>query len=70
MGMAMGLKYGLVLTAVNGLCTFIFVRLLDSDRIMSGSSPQVHRSMARPVGVNVEQRPKSHIAPQPRHQEV
>jgi NADH-quinone oxidoreductase subunit H len=69
MGVATGFKYGLVLTLVNAVCTFIFVRLLDSDRIMSGSSPQIHRPMTMPVGVNAT-RPVGRAAPQPRHQEV
>jgi NADH-quinone oxidoreductase subunit H len=72
MGVPTGLKYGLVLTAVNAVCTFIFVRLLDSDRIMSGSSPHIHRPMNTPAGVNVDRQTsrETRQAPQPRHQEV
>ena len=69
MGVPFGFKYGLVLTIVNAVCTFVFIRLLDNDRIMAGSSPQVYRSMTN-AGVNVGPRTTGRVAPQPRHQEV
>jgi NADH-quinone oxidoreductase subunit H len=69
-GVTMGVKYGLILTAVNAVCTFIFVRLLDSDRIMSGSSPQIHRANQMPIGVNIGGRSPANAMPRARHQEV
>ncbi|MEO5510865.1 MAG: NADH-quinone oxidoreductase subunit NuoH [Longimicrobiales bacterium] len=70
MGGFLGGAYGWTLVIVNAVCTFIFVRLLDNDRIMSGSSPRIYRSMQTPAGVRIESRTAANKEPQPRHQEA
>jgi NADH-quinone oxidoreductase subunit H len=68
MGWQLGLPYGLVLTAVNAVCTFLFVWVLDRDRIMSGSAASPNRGL--PSGVHVESLPMRNTMPRKRPQEV
>jgi NADH-quinone oxidoreductase subunit H len=72
-GVPFGRNYGLIMTAVNAVCTFAFVKLLDSDRIMSGSSPRIYRSMQTGIpsaGFGIEGRQIRNVEPRVRHQEV
>jgi hypothetical protein len=55
MGVAFGLMYGLVLTAVSALALLVFMWVVDRDRVMAGSSYTSARQR-RSLGVTVEQR--------------
>ena len=55
MGVAFGLMYGLVLTAVSALALLVFMWVVDRDRVMAGSSSTSARQR-RSLGVTVEQR--------------
>jgi NADH-quinone oxidoreductase subunit H len=57
-GVPYGFTFGLVLTAVSGLCTLGFIFLLDRDRIISGASSPTRRD--RPVRM-----PVTEAAPRP-----
>ena len=41
-GVAYGFTYGLVLTVVSGLCTGVFLLVLDRGRTLSGAAADAH----------------------------
>jgi NADH-quinone oxidoreductase subunit H len=55
MGVAFGLMYGLVLTAVSALALLVFMWVVDRDRVMAGSSYTSARQR-RSLAVTIEQR--------------
>jgi NADH-quinone oxidoreductase subunit H len=58
-GVPFGIVYGLILTAVNLVCLFAFLWLLDRDRVIGGADTYTRtaRSGALPTGVTAVRRP-------------
>jgi NADH-quinone oxidoreductase subunit H len=59
LGVAYGLVYGLILTAVNLVCLFVFLWLVDRDRVIGGSGEYARsaRSAGLPTGISAVRRP-------------
>jgi NADH-quinone oxidoreductase subunit H len=60
LGIEYGMLYGLIMTAVNLLALFVFLWVVDRDRVMSGA---YRRTVRRPVGQRIEGRPQEHATP-------
>ena len=61
-GMEYGFVYGLILTAVNLAATFVFLWVIDSDRVIRGASAKRPVPPPEPRAVVVEDRPEDAVA--------